>query len=77
MYNDVMECNHPYDNDSTNDNDNYIGDDAKETVYNDVVECDHLYYNDYIDDNVDNDDYVGDDGRGDGVRRCSGVRPLL
>ena len=72
-----MECDYSYDNDSTNDNDNYIGDDAKETLYDDVVECYHPYDNDYIDDNVDNDDYVGHDGRGDGVRRCSGVRPLL
>ena len=50
---------------------------AEETEYDAVVDCDHSYDNDYIDDNVDNDDYVGHDGRGDGVRRCSGVRPLL
>ena len=50
---------------------------AEETVIGDVRECYHSYDNDYIDDNVDNADYVGDDGRGDGVRRCSRVRPLL
>ena len=45
---------------------------VEETEYDDVEECDHTYDNDYIDDNVD-DDYVGHNGRGDGVRRCSGV----
>ena len=40
---------------------------VEETEYDDVVEYDHSY---------DNDDYVGDDGRGDGLRLCSGVRLL-